>query len=222
MQDHRNGPEGDGGGSRAGSEGRVYVVDDDSDVRAALSSLLRSLNLEVRTFAGVDQFRAEVDSTSPACLLLDIRLPGMSGLEFQDQLLSFAPDLPVVFITGHGDIAMSVRAMKSGAVDFLQKPWSEQAVLDAVFTALARSRNAAGARSTRETIERRLAALTPREREVMGWMLRGLATKQIAHELGLQLITVKIHRGKVMRKMNAASLVELVAQARMLGLTKDE
>jgi FixJ family two-component response regulator len=222
LQRYQNIPQAKPGVSEAGSVGRVYVVDDDASVRAALSSLLRSLDLEVRAFPGVDQFRAEADATTPACLLLDVRMPGISGLEFQDQLASFAPDLPVIFITGHGDVPMSVRAMKAGAVDFLQKPWSEQAVLDAVFSALARSRAKAQVSSERDALARRAATLTPREREVMLLVTRGLANKQIAYELGLQLITVKIHRGNVMRKMHAASLVELVMQAKTLGLASGD
>ncbi len=218
MQRYQNIPQAKPATSDGGSAGCVYVVDDDASVRAALSSLLRSLDLEVRAFPGVDQFRAGADGTAPACLLLDVRMPGTSGLEFQDQLASFAPDLPVIFITGHGDVPMSVRAMKAGAVDFLQKPWSEQAVLDAVFSALARSRAKALASSEREALAKRAATLTPREREVLLLVTRGLANKQIAYELGLQLITVKIHRGNVMRKMQAASLVDLVMQAKTLGL----
>ncbi|MDF2617461.1 MAG: two component transcriptional regulator, LuxR family [Xanthobacteraceae bacterium] len=218
MQRYQNIPQAKPASSDGGSAGCVYVVDDDASVRAALSSLLRSLDLEVRAFPGVDQFRAGADGTAPACLLLDVRMPGTSGLEFQDQLASFAPDLPVIFITGHGDVPMSVRAMKAGAVDFLQKPWSEQAVLDAVFSALARSRAKALASSEREALAKRAATLTPREREVLLLVTRGLANKQIAYELGLQLITVKIHRGNVMRKMQAASLVDLVMQAKTLGL----
>ena len=196
----------------------VFVVDDDAELRLALSSLFRSVGLAVEAFGSAAEFLAAFRPGTPGCLVLDIRLPGVSGLEFQDQLARADAGIAIIFMTGHGDIPMSVRAMKAGAVDFLTKPFRDQDMLDAVAAAIAADRarreQAEVAASVRDTY----ATLTPREREVMALVTKGLMNKQAAGELGLSEITVKLHRGQVMRKMGVRSLADLVRMAEVLGL----
>jgi FixJ family two-component response regulator len=188
----------------------VLIVDDDAAICDALQSLFRSVGLETETFASTSALaeRAPVDVES--CLVLDVRLPGVSGLDFQAQLAGSGREMPVVFMTGHGDIPMSVRAMKAGAVDFLSKPFRDQDMLDAVATALDRDRRRRRERQELAGLQARYAALTAREREVMVHVVAGLMNKQIAAEVGLSEITVKIHRGSLMRKMAARSVPDLV------------
>jgi FixJ family two-component response regulator len=194
----------------------VIVVDDDPSIREALQSLFRSVGLQTETFASTSALaeRGPVDVES--CLVLDVRLPGVSGLDFQTQLAASGREMPVVFMTGHGDIPMSVRAMKAGAVDFLSKPFRDQDMLDAVAAALDRDRRRRRERQELAALQARYAALTPREREVMAHVVTGLMNKQIAAEIGLSEITVKIHRGSMMRKMAARSVPALVRMAEAL------
>ncbi|MBB5709828.1 response regulator transcription factor [Sphingomonas xinjiangensis] len=196
----------------------VCVIDDDAGVRGAIGSLLRSSGYDVRLFDGTTAFLAEGAPEVPSCLILDIRLSGESGLDFQERLAEHGIGLPVVLITGHGDIPMTVRGMRAGAVDFLPKPFGDEQLLAAVATALnadrVRRTQAAGA----AVLVARFARLTPREKEVMGLVVTGLMNKQVAARLQLSEITVKIHRGNVMRKMEADSLADLVRMAEQLGV----
>lgn len=196
----------------------VHIVDDDASLREALDSLLRSVGLEVRAYEAVPAFLAAEMPDLPGCLLLDVRLPGTSGLDFQEQLTGHGIHLPVVFMTGHGDIPMSVRAMKAGAVDFLPKPFRDQDLLDAVAGAIERDRQQRAARQEISGLEDRLATLSAREREVMALVTAGRMNKQVAGDLGLSEITVKIHRGAAMRKMGAQSLADLVRMSEALGV----
>lgn len=200
----------------------VYVVDDDPSVRFSLDSLLRSVGLEVRLFASAQEFMSAPRPDVPGCLVLDVRLQGMSGLSFQQELAKAGIALPVIFITGHGDVSMTVRAMKAGATDFLTKPFEEQALLDAVEAALEVDRARRAEATRRAQLEVRYRALTEREREVMKLVVSGKVNKQIAAELGLSLVTVKVHRGQVMRKMEAKSVPELVRMADRLGSSPAE
>jgi FixJ family two-component response regulator len=196
----------------------VFIVDDDSSVREALGSLFRSVGLRVELFGSALEFLQGNRSDTPGCLVLDVRLPGLSGLDFQTQLAASGIHLPIIFMTGHGDIPMSVRAMKAGAVDFLAKPFREQDMLDAVAAAIecdTRRRRDAEAISILRSL---FSSLTPREREVLAHVTSGLMNKQIAAILGLSEITVKIHRGNLMRKMGAKSLADLVRKAEALGI----
>ena len=199
------------------------MVDDDEEMRLALGNLFRSVGLEVRLFGSAAEFLQDVPSDAPGCLVLDVRLPGMSGLDFQAKLAQANVHIPIIFMTGHGDIPMSVRAMKAGAVDFLTKPFRDQDMLDAV-APRHRGRSRAGASSRRPAagVRERFASLTPREREVMALVTRGLMNKQVAHELGLSEITVKLYRGQAMRKMEAGSLADLVRMAELLALHKSQ
>jgi FixJ family two-component response regulator len=195
----------------------VYVIDDDPSMRAALEDLVGSIGLQVRGFASPQEFLESKQADSPGCLVLDIRLPGMSGLSFQKELVKAGLPLPVIFITGHGDIPMSVRAMKAGAVDFLTKPFHDQDLLDAIHAAIERDRD-----KRRETLlitelRKRYETLTERERHIMGFVVAGRPNKQIAAELDLSEMTVKVHRGQVMRKMKARSLPELVRMSDTLN-----
>jgi FixJ family two-component response regulator len=196
----------------------VFVVDDDASVRNALKSLIRSVGLQVELFGSAQEFLRSKRPDAPSCLILDIRLPGISGLDFQSKRAEANDPIPIIFITGHGDIPMSVRAMKRGAVEFLTKPFRDQDLLDAIHVALERDR----ARRQREdeiaTLKGRFEWLTPREREVLPLVVSGLPNKQIAAEIGTSETTVKVHRGQLMRKMGADSLPELVRMAERIGI----
>jgi FixJ family two-component response regulator len=196
----------------------VFVVDDEEAVRVALSSLFRSTDVRVETFATAAQFLQRPDPQAPCCLVLDVRLQGSSGLDFQRQLLDANNNVPIIFITGHGDIAMTVKAMKAGAVDFLVKPFRDQDLLDAVSAAL--RADAKRRESDKQDCEMNACykSLTPREREVMAYAVKGLMNKQIASEICLSEVTVKIHRGHAMKKMQAKSFADLVRMAEALGI----
>lgn len=196
----------------------VFVVDDDPPMREALNNLLRSVRLRVEAFGSAQEFLRSRRSDVPGCLVLDVRLPGLSGLDLQKRLVEAGTEIPIVFITGHGDIPMSVRAMKAGAVEFLTKPFREQDLLDAIQQALERDRNIREQRAEIEKLRSRFGSLTAREREVMNLMVAGLLNKQIAGELGTSEATVKIHRHQVLKKMGAGSLAELVRMADRLGI----
>ena len=198
--------------------GTVIVVDDDRGVREAIHGLLRSVGLEVAPFGSVRDFLAATLPARPRCLVLDVRLPGQSGLDLQDELNRAGCDAPIIFITGHGDIPMSVRAMKAGAVEFLAKPFRDQDLLDAIQVALERDRAQGEEGAAAAELQRKYEALTPRERQVLALVATGLLNKQIAGEIGVTEITVKVHRGQVMRKMGARSLVDLVRMADRLKL----
>src|SRR5882724_7382851 len=196
----------------------VFVVDNDPSIRAALEDLAGSVDLAVQVFASPQEFLASTRPDAPACLVLDVRLPGMSGLTFQKELARMGIDLPVIFITGHGDIRMSVRAMKAGAVDFLIKPFQDQDLLDAIHAAIERDRQRRRESMLVAELRERYATLTERERQIMTLVVIGRANKQIAAELNLSEMTVKVHRGQVTRKMQARSLPELVRMADRLGV----
>src|ERR1700704_1824119 len=194
----------------------VFVIDDDASVRDAVEDLLRSVGLGVESFASTQEFVQSKRPDTPGCIVLDVRLPGPSGLEFQRTLMKSGIDLPVVFISGHGDISMSVQAIKAGAIDFLTKPLHEQKLLDAIQTGIERDRaRRAEEKDTAQLVER-FETLTPREQGVLMIVITGRPNKQIAAELKLSEMTVKIHRGQLMRKMSAKSLVDLVRMADML------
>ncbi|WP_422002484.1 response regulator transcription factor [Reyranella sp.] len=196
----------------------VYVVDDDEELRLALANLFRSVSLPARVFGSTAEFLEAVPARSPGCLVLDIRLPGVSGLEFQSQLARAHAEIPIIFMTGHGDIPMSVRAMKAGAIDFLVKPFRDQDMLDAVAVALEADRMQRQQHDQSAGVRERFERLSAREREVMTLVTRGLMNKQVAGELGLSEITVKLYRGQAMRKMGAGSLADLVRMAEALEL----
>jgi FixJ family two-component response regulator len=200
------------------SEETVIVIDDDPDLRVALESLLCSVGLRVRLFESAAEFRGASLPDGPCCLVLDVRMPGKSGLDLQTDMLSDKAAPPIIFMTGHGDIPMTVRAMKSGAVEFLSKPFRDQELLDAVYTALERDRGRRADEAAMASLRQRLDALTQREREVMALVVTGRLNKQVAGVLGLSEITVKVHRGQVMRKMEAHSVAELVRMSDRLGL----
>jgi FixJ family two-component response regulator len=199
------------------TEAMVFVIDDDASVRKALANLLRSVGLGVEAFGTAQDFLAGDRPDVPGCLVLDVRLPGLSGLDLQRQLLQAQIQMPIIFITGHGDIQMSVEAMKAGAVEFLTKPFREQALLDAVQHALERDRAAHARRAALAQLRHQYQSLTPREREIMALVIRGLLNKQIAGELGTTEATVKVHRAKMMHKMQADSLADLIRMAEKLG-----
>jgi FixJ family two-component response regulator len=197
----------------------VFVVDDDPSMRAALEDLISSVGLQPRLFASPQDFLRSPRPDAPGCLVLDVRLPGMSGLTFQKELERVGVTLPVIFITGHGDIPMSVRAMKAGAVEFLTKPFNDQEMLDAIHAAIERDRQGRREAQLVCQLRERYTTLTERERQIMTLVVIGRANKQIAGELNLSEMTVKVHRGQAMRKMQAESLPELVRMADRLGVT---
>jgi FixJ family two-component response regulator len=198
----------------------VFVVDDDPSVREALSSLFRSVGLRVQLFTSAAEFLNMEPSTAPSCLVLDVRLPGVSGLDFQTELAKANMHIPIIFITGHGDIPMTVKAMKAGAVEFLTKPFRDQDMLDAVQLAFAKDRARRESEKSISDVRANFEALTSREQEVMALVTAGLMNKQIAAEIGVSEITVKFHRGNVMRKMGARSLADLVKMAGILGMRR--
>ncbi|MGA8966897.1 MAG: response regulator transcription factor [Pseudolabrys sp.] len=198
----------------------VFVVDDDASVREALGSLIRSIGLRVEAFASAQEFFAAKRPDAICCLILDVRLPGVSGLDFQAELTKAKIQIPIIFITGHGDIPMSVKAMKAGAVEFLTKPFRDQDLLDAIQIALERARAGHANEKALSELRAKFETLTPREQEVMAWVTGGLLNKQVAAEIGVTEITVKVHRGKVTRKMGAKSLADLVKMADILGIRR--
>jgi RNA polymerase sigma factor (sigma-70 family) len=198
----------------------VYVIDDDEAVRESVTDLLRSVGHDVQSFRSAQEFVDSPRPDAPGCIVLDVRLPGQSGMEFQRGLAKSDIHLPVIFISAHGDIPMSVRAIKSGAIEFLTKPLNEQELLDAVQTGLARERTRREEAKLAAEFHERLEQLTPREREIMKLVVTGRLNKQIAAEVGLSEMTVKVHRSHVMQKMRASSLVDLVRMADKLGITK--
>ena len=203
---------------RAAADEIVYIVDDDDSVRRALTRLVRSAGFDVEAFASAEAFLAAKLRDQPACVVLDVRMPGQSGPEVQDALRQADREIPIIFLTGHGDVVTSVRAMKSGAADFLQKPAPDDVLLSTIRRALDRDRQARSERAEHDIIRARVDSLTPRERQVLALVVVGLLNKQIGAELGASEKTIKVHRGRVMHKMRAGSLAELVRLAEKAGI----
>jgi FixJ family two-component response regulator len=196
----------------------VFVVDDEKAVRKSLARLIKSVGLNVQTFSSAREFLESDPSDSPSCLVLDVRMPGLSGLDLQNELDNVGYNIPIIFITGYGDIPMSVRTMKRGATDFLIKPVNEQDLLDAIHRAIEKDKQTRRERGEIRAIQQRVDSLTPREREVFSLVVTGMLNKQIAHDLGMSEKTVKVHRSRVMDKMQAGSLAELVKLALKVGI----
>jgi FixJ family two-component response regulator len=207
------------GAAASADQPLVFVVDDDAPTRQALERLFCSVQLRVEVFASAQQFLQSQRPDVPSCLVLDVRLPGLSGLDFQNELTNADIRIPIVFITGHGDIPMSVRAMKAGAVDFLLKPFRDQDLLDAVASAIQRDQVRRDGEKLIADVKARFASLTPREREIMALVASGLLSKQIAAQIDVSEITVKVHRSHLMKKMGARSVADLVRMAGALGMT---
>jgi FixJ family two-component response regulator len=205
---------------RADRQATVLVIDDDASVRESLAELFASMGLRAETFGSVAEFLGTKVSDAPSCLVLDVRLPGLSGLDFQADLARAGIPMPIIFITGHGDIPMSVKAMKAGAVEFLTKPFRDQELLDAVQRGLELDRTRREQQKSVTELRARFDSLTPREQEVIRFVCAGLMNKQIGGELGVSEITVKVHRGNAMRKMGAKSLADLLRMAQVLGLDR--
>jgi FixJ family two-component response regulator len=205
---------------QAGERPIVFVVDDDASMRKGLSNLIRSVDLRVEAFASAPEFLEAKLPDVPCCLVLDIRLPGVSGLDFQTKLAAAKIEIPIIFMTGHGDIPMTVRAMKAGAIEFLTKPFRDQDMLDAIQIALERDRTRHEKESVVAVLRRKFDSLTPREQQVMICVTGGLMNKQVAGEIGITENTVKVHRGNVTKKMGAKSLAELVRMADVLGVRR--
>jgi FixJ family two-component response regulator len=210
------------GNLASAAESIVFVIDDDVAVRTTLSSLFRSMGLRVELFGSAHEFAQNKMPDVASCLVLDIRLPGVSGLDFQAKLAEADIRIPIIFMTGHGDIPMSVKAMKAGAIDFLTKPFRDQDILDAVVKAIERDKKRRDNEKGVSELRIRFDSLTTREREVMTQVAAGLMNKQIAPKLGITEVTVKVHRGQMMRKMKARSLIDLIGMADLLGMHRPQ
>lgn len=200
----------------------IYLVDDDPDVRRSLERLFKSWGMMVQTFASPEEFLAADLADTPACLILDLKLPGMDGIALQNRLQALRQDIPIIFLTAYGTIAESVQAMKGGALEFLEKPVAEKTLLEAVSRAIECHRRLRREKTAMQVIEQRLASLTPRERQILGLIVKGRLNKQIAYELQIAEITVKIHRGRIMQKLQCSSLADLVLLAAKAGLHPPE
>jgi FixJ family two-component response regulator len=203
----------------ASPDANIFIVDDDSSVRTALKRLIKSVGHKVTTFSSAREFLDHDHPDAPSCLVLDIRMPGLSGLELQEQMAAQGLTMPIIFITGHGNIPISVRAMKAGAVDFLEKPFDDQALLDAIHHAIAKDTQTKQEQAEIDEIKQRVTSLTPREHDVCSLVITGMLNKQIAFELGTSEKTVKVHRARVMQKMSAKSLADLVRLAEKAGVS---